>query len=1084
MFHLFREYKLEKLADLFSARLRRDSGGSSVEPENWLKPRTVVVQTRGMAEYLRQNVAVNNGIAANLHMPFINNFTDELFFRLYGPAYAAAAQRSRSVSIRKSVMKLLGNDDFVRNRVPALKKYIVPGNAELKRWQLAGKIAELFEQYQIYRANQLEETFAISGNGSWQKELYNELFNSRNPGRDSFFRKFLQEDLTGDRKAVLPEAFSVFGVGTMPPVFLDIFVKIAGVSDVDFFYLTPCLEFWLDGANSSQSRPEPWEYTESVNPILQSLGGMARGFFSAVMANEETVNQIGPTEVFSPDEDLDGKNMLEVMQFDIVHMFDRREASDGEDQNVRELLGKPLPELSGDNSVAIHNCHNLRRELEVLHDELLKLIRQGIQPRNIIVLIPDIVSSAPLIEAVFSSGELRDVYSIADLPPGGTVAASETFHRILETASGRFEYSSIISLMDMPLIRKVLGVDEKELGKYCEIIFSAGARWGFDQSTREKFCQNPFNEYSWQSAFDRLLGGYLCRTEEGKLGSILDGNISILPALEGSEIVMLAQIVHFMEKLHDLGTQLAQSRKLEEWCHIFGKVLDDFFLQDNDSRTALVPLRMALDELLSMAKENVAVGTYPLNAALAMFDDSIPSAGESGRFLRGKITFCRMMPMRSVPNDVVAILDLHEGDFPRRSNEVGFDLISALPQGGDRNLTAQDRYLLLEALLAARKHLLLFYQGQDANGKQARPACAPLDDIARYLHNAFGLKEFKHKLSGMDVFYFSGDHPCRSLNMENFEALQATYNIRRTVDFSRHLPDEIQGLDVTKPLTLEELITFFRNPCRWSVRNQFELYWQKDDEKISSDEEMWSVGNLERWQLNVMLIEQHLLNTPDEKIYQFARGGNFLPPAGVGRQAFELLRGTVKPLPGIWTDFLRNMERRAVACCVGENSKISGKVLMTPDGSTVLSFRWGSYDSRTALPAVLGQLCAAAAWDIPVKAEMLNMLKDGSYEQRFIQEISPDDARQKLQELLAIAGEKRTLPLPVFEKSSTLYYDEKSAREKFQRGKFNNGDLADPSVNLFYTFEHWSQPDFIDEFKEYASMLYSNIELRLEPEDE
>lgn len=1075
MFNLFREYKLENLADLFSDRLRQYSVSCSSDPANWLKPHTVVVQTRGMAEYLRQNTAAQNGIAANLHMPFLNAFTDELFFRLYGSAYAAAAQRSRPDSIRKSVMKLLSSSDFTDSHVPELKKYISGSNAELKRWQLAGKIADLFEQYQIYRANQLEKTFRVSASGRWQKVLYDELFNEKTPGKENFFRKFLQEDLTGEQKSQLPEKFSIFGAGTMPPVFLNIFLKTAQYSEVDFFYLTPCLEFWLDEGESDRNRPEPWECTESVNPILQSLGSAGREFFSAIMANDETVSQIGPTEVFFPDDDhLAGKSMLEVMQFDIVHMFDRRKASSQETE--QEMLGKPLPELSGDNSVAIHNCHSLRRELEVLHDELLKLIQQGIKPRDMIVMMPDITASAPLIEAVFGNGELRDVYSIADVPSAGTAAANETFHRILKTASGRFEYSNIISLMDMPLIRQALDLSEKDLVQYSKLMFSAGARWGFDSDSREKICQIPFSEYSWQSACDRLLGGYLTRSSDNDNSMILDDTVNAFPALENSEITTFARLMRFLENLHKLGNNLCQHRSLAEWCDIFSSVLDDFFLHNNDNRTALAPMRSALENLLIMAQDNAVPGTYPLNAALAMFDDTMPASGESGRFLRGKITFCRMMPMRSIPNDVVAILDLHEGSFPRRSNNVGFDLISALPQGGDRDQMAQDRYLLLEALLSARKHLLLFYRGQDAEKNQIRPACAPLNDISKYLENAFGLKEFKHKLSGIDMFYFSGDKPCRSLNMENFTALKASCNIQQKKNFRYNIYGEIHGLEINKPLILDDLITFFRNPCSWVLQKQFKMNIPKDKNKVSTDEEMWNLSSLENWQIENLIINQQLKNISAEKIYNYAKTGNSLPPSTIGKSVFDNLFNKIKPLPEEWQKMLTDMERRPVVCSIEGIGKISGTVLMPPDSSAVLSFRWGKYDSRTALLAVLGQLCAAVALNSPVQARMLNSAPD-KYELRFIREITPDMAREKLKQLLLTAGENRSIPLPVFEKASTFYSNLKTAENKF---KDAFGDITDPAVALFYSVGHWQQPDFLQDFQNYSAMLYEGIEIEQE----
>lgn len=153
-FHLYRENKLEVLAERFVREVyqaqRVDSAFSLTAAH------TVVVQTRGMAEYLKQFIATRCGIAANLEMPFVNAFIDRIFRALYGEAFRQAAYRSDQKNIRKEVMKLLRNDR-AGEVAPELEKYLCGVNSELKTWQLAGKLADLFDQYQLYRSKELYE---------------------------------------------------------------------------------------------------------------------------------------------------------------------------------------------------------------------------------------------------------------------------------------------------------------------------------------------------------------------------------------------------------------------------------------------------------------------------------------------------------------------------------------------------------------------------------------------------------------------------------------------------------------------------------------------------------------------------------------------------------------------------------------------------------------------------------------------------------------------------------------------------------------------------------------------------------------
>src|SRR4029077_12099570 len=71
--------------------------------------------------------------------------------------------------------------------------------------------------------------------------------------------------------------------------------------------------------------------------------------------------------------------------------------------------GPPLPGESehraplhpSDKSIQIHACHGRARQVEVLRDAVLHLLEDDrtLEPRDIIVMCPDLETSAPLIQA-------------------------------------------------------------------------------------------------------------------------------------------------------------------------------------------------------------------------------------------------------------------------------------------------------------------------------------------------------------------------------------------------------------------------------------------------------------------------------------------------------------------------------------------------------------------------------------------------------------------------------------------------------------------------------------------------------------
>ncbi len=1075
-FYLYKECRLENLAGRFAAEVYDLPAAAPAGDDSaaLLAGHTVIVHTRGMGEYLQQFLAEHSQIAANLQTIYLNSFINNLLGTLYGEKFYAALRRSNVQYMQREIMRRLCDKEFVQNQVPGLQKYVNGRNNPLKRWQLAGKIAGLFEDYQLFRAADPAKLFENDWDqSSWQKVLYYELFGEKTPGRDHFFRQFLTGKLTGEEIAKLPGELSVFGVGAMAPVFLDIFVRLAEYCRVNFFYLTVCDEYWEYQDSPRQvTCPAAWDTAEAGNPLLQTLGRQGRGFFSALMSHDVITGQLEADGFLAPDDYPAGSTMLEIMQYDIRHLFDRREVGENA---ASDLIGQVRHDLKNDNSIAIHNCHSLRRQLEVLHDELLKLIKSGVAPRDIIVMAPDINRCVPVIKSVFGSGALKDVYSIADVPPGDKMMALEVFRRALELASGRFEYSEVMAFMDLAMVSDLLKLPEGGMEHIARLLYDAGARWGFDGTTRQKFCKSDFPEFSWQHAIDRLLAGWANR--QNSEIPVLPGGISSVEALEGGEIEAFARVVRMLENLAGLAAAVAKPATVSQWSEIFEKMLNDFFDNSNASATALTSLRGAVNELKIMAHDRCAPGLYPLNAAWEMLQDNLEDESVKGKFLRGRITFCRMTPMRSIPRKVVAVIDLNENTFPRRNNTVGFDLIAEAPLPGDRNLAVQDRYLLLEALLSARSNLLLFYQGQSPRDNQPMAPCAPLSEVAGYLSNAFGLTEFKHKVSGIDEVYYCSSSPCRSLAMDNYEALMVRRNSAEKVVRQDILPGVIQPLLLEGSISLDTLKSFFSCHSRFVARNQLGLYYQKDNEM--TNDEIFELDNLGEWALNDLLVKMHLAERSDQQTLEYARRSNMLPPGSMGEKSFLQCAGKLPELPAEWKDILSTVERRPVSFKISADCCISGMVNMTPDGKNVIAYRWGGYDGRTALPAVLGTLLAAAgSGDMfaEVGAKMIN-LEHGEYVTRYIKPVSMQAAVVKLRELLAIASEPRDRVLALFEKSSALYKDMAAAGKKFCNAYYQYGDVFEPEVQAFFSKEDWKDPVFQEEFVFYAQKLYGDIEI-------
>ncbi len=88
-----------------------------------------------------------------------------------------------------------------------------------------------------------------------------------------------------------------------------------------------------------------------------------------------------------------------------------------------------------------------------------------------------------------------------------------------------------------------------------------------------------------------------------------------------------------------------------------------------------------------------------------------------------------MTPMRSVPHRVVCLLGLDDGVFPRAGAIDGDDVLARRPFTGERDLRSEDRQLMLDAIMAARRHLVVTYTGANETTGQPRPPAVPLREL-------------------------------------------------------------------------------------------------------------------------------------------------------------------------------------------------------------------------------------------------------------------------------------------------------------------------------------------------------------------
>jgi exodeoxyribonuclease V gamma subunit len=235
----------------------------------------------------------------------------------------------------------------------------------------------------------------------------------------------------------------------------------------------------------------------------------------------------------------------------------------------------------------------------------------------------------------------------------------------------------------------------------------------------------------------------------------------------------------------------------------------------------------------------------------------------SRRFRAGGVTFCSLMPLRVIPFEVVCLLGMNEGDYPRATMRSDFDLMNqkGASRPGDRSRREDDRQLMLEALLSARRILYVSWCGRSVRDNSEQPPSVLVAQLRDYLSAVWGegcveARTTAHPLQPFSRQYFEQYSALTTYASEwrvAHELADATLSGGLFSGSAAPLPAFNPKEDVA--LTMAQLTTFLRNPVKAFFRERFSVVFE-DEELENFDEESFGVAGLEKYVLIRELLDQ------------------------------------------------------------------------------------------------------------------------------------------------------------------------------------------------------------------------------------
>jgi exodeoxyribonuclease V gamma subunit len=243
-----------------------------------------------------------------------------------------------------------------------------------------------------------------------------------------------------------------------------------------------------------------------------------------------------------------------------------------------------------------------------------------------------------------------------------------------------------------------------------------------------------------------------------------------------------------------------------------------------------------------------------------LLEHELERPGSARGFLTGAVTVCELVPMRTIPFRVVCLLGLNDGTFPRARRPLGFDHMAAQPQPGDRTARDDDRYLFLEALLAARQHLIVTYVGQSVSDNAALPPSVVvnelLDAIDATCTDAAGRPRQRivqrHALQPFSPHYFGRDPQGRAFSYASTHYAGAAALVGPRQATPPVLAAPLPAVPIAA-VALEDVVRFFDHPSRWFLQQRLGIYLGRDAELLDEREPI-ELDHLELWRIGDALL--------------------------------------------------------------------------------------------------------------------------------------------------------------------------------------------------------------------------------------
>ncbi|SFT42894.1 exodeoxyribonuclease V subunit gamma [Halomonas saccharevitans] len=898
--------RLEALRDLAVEWLRQ-------HPLGPLEDEVILVQSNGISQWLKLALAADPpkgaGIAAAMDVTLPARYLWQAYRAVLtqqdGPDAVPPASPLDKPRLVWRLMRLLPELTDDATFAP-LARFLADDEDLRKRHQLAERLADLFDQYQVYRADWLaawaegrDELIDARGQARplaedqrWQPALWRRLRDDIGEAglatsRAWVHTRFLEacRELTPEtRPAGLPRRVVVFGISSLPRQTLEALAAVSRVTQVLLCVHNPCRHYWADiiehkdllraARRRQRHRPGmPLELDDTqlhlhAQPLLAAWGKQGRDYLRLLdeFDDQDAYRALFDAEamridLFDSPAEAEAPGLLQQLQDDILELRPPQE--------TRETW--PAVDPRRDRSLRFHVAHSPLREVEILHDQLLAAFDAdpSLRPRDVLVMVPDIDTYAAAVQAVFgrlAPDDPRHIpFTLSDQTSRHRQPLLVALEALLHLPEARLTVSDLLDLLEVPALRGRFGLDAEALPVLRRWIEGAGIRWGLNATQRARLdLPGGLTANTWAFGLRRLMLGYAVgHSTEHESADGPWHDIEPFGDIGGLEAALAGPLMDLLDVLEAQWRALSEPADVPTWCRrLRGLLAECFAAEDEADLATLSRLEELLEEWQETTEDAGLTEALPLSVVREHWLGQLDEANLSQRFLAGAVNVATLMPMRAIPFRHVCLLGMNDGEYPRVQRPLDIDLMGHDYRPGDRSRREDDRYLFLEALLSARDSLMVSWVGRSIHDNEPRPPSVLLGQLRDHLAAGWRLAGREHEDDAGQALLdaLTTEHPLQPFSRSYFSGDDRLFTYAREWRaVHQAAPDAVADgalppIELDTALALSRLSGFLKDPVKAFFTTRLGVHLEREALE-SPDHEPFALDGLDHWQLQQALIE-------------------------------------------------------------------------------------------------------------------------------------------------------------------------------------------------------------------------------------